>query len=279
MSPSTLQPVIIKVGGKAIDDARALRALAASLVEAARTEPIIVVHGGGAAVDRRLAGRPVSRVAGLRITPPDQIDIVADALGREVNSALVEAINQAGRRAVGLTLDKAMATARVIRGPGGEDLGRVGEVTGGDPGALRALLDEGVTPVVACIGRDDEGPLNINADTAAAGVARFTRARMVALLTDTDGVLDASGTVIASLTSGEIEELIASEVISAGMIPKVRAALEVASVAGAPVLIASWADSNALASALAGGEAGTRVCPGPAPGRRRPAPSGQPSPA
>ncbi|MFG0283050.1 MAG: acetylglutamate kinase [Phycisphaerales bacterium JB039] len=269
MTMSHLQPVVVKVGGKAIDDARSLRALAASLARAAASAPIIVVHGGGVAVDRRLAGREIRRVAGLRVTPPDQIDIIADVLGREVNGALVEAINRAGRPAVGLTLDKAMATARVLRGPAGEDLGRVGELTGGDPGALRALLAEGVTPVVACIGRDADGPLNINADTAAAGVARFTGAVLVVLLTDAPGVLDGQGAVIGRLDSVAIDELIAGGVIHGGMIPKVRAAMDVARSSGAPALIASWADPDALALALEGGGAGTRVCAAPGPERRR----------
>lgn len=238
-----LHPVVVKIGGKAIDDARALAALAAKLAASAASEPIIVVHGGGAAVDRRLAklGREPSRIAGLRITPPEDIDIVADVLGREVNGALVDAINRAGRRAVGLTLDQAMATCAILRGPEGEDLGRVGKVTGGDPGALHALLGEGVTPVIACIGRDEEGPLNVNADAAAAGVARFTEARLVALLTDTPGVLDGAGATIADLDARAIDALIAEGVIHGGMIPKVRAALEVAVASGAPALIASWA--------------------------------------
>lgn len=239
---SYLHPVVVKVGGRAIDDPAALAAVAARLAAAARSAPIVVVHGGGVAVDRRLAARgDAKRVAGLRITPPADMEIIAEVLGGEVNSALVRAIKGAGRRAVGLTLDKAMATCAVLRGPEGEDLGRVGQVTGGDPGAIRALLAEDVTPVIACIGRDEHGPLNVNADAAAAGVARFTEAEMVALLTDTAGVLDRSGATIRTLDARAIEALIAEGVIHSGMIPKVRAAMEVAEASGAPALIASWA--------------------------------------
>jgi acetylglutamate kinase len=280
VTASSLHPVVVKVGGKAIDDPVALAAVAASLAAAAQSTPIVVVHGGGIAVDRRLAANGgAKRIAGLRITPSADMEIISDVLGREVNGALVRAINSAGQRAVGLTLDRALATCALLRGPEGEDLGRVGQVTGGDPGAIRALLAEGVTPVIACIGRDDEGPLNVNADSAAAGVARFTEAKLVALLTDTPGVLDASGATIPNLDARAIEALIASGVIHSGMIPKVRAAFEVAQASGAPALITSWAvasdgGATALGSALSGlsGGAGTRIAAGceDAAGRRRP---------
>src|SRR5690606_5400112 len=177
--------------------------------------------------DRRLAAAgPQQRVAGLRVTPSAVMEIIAEVLGREVNGALVQAINDAGHRAVGLTLDKALATCQVLRGPGGEEPGPDGHVTGGDPGAIRALLAEGVTPVISCIGRDEDGPLNVNADAAAAGVARFCEAELVAMLTDTPGVLDAAGAPIPELDERQLEDLIEAEVIHSGMIPKVRAALD-----------------------------------------------------
>lgn len=272
MTASWLHPVVVKIGGKAIDDRAALAAVARALAAAAAERPIVVVHGGGVAVDRRLAAAgPQQRIAGLRVTPSAVMEIIAEVLGREVNGALVRAINEAGHRAVGLTLDKALATCQVLHGPEGEDLGRVGHVTGGDPGAIRALLAEGVTPVISCIGRDEDGPLNVNADAAAAGVARFCEAELVALLTDTPGVLDAAGAPIPELDERRLEHLIEVEVIHSGMIPKVRAALAVAKQSGAPALITSWilSDGGSAGGLLAalGGSAGTRIIAG---GPRRP---------
>lgn len=267
MTASWRHPVVVKIGGKAIDDRAALAAVARALAAAAAERPIVIVHGGGVAVDRRLAAAgPQQRIAGLRVTPSAVMEIIAEVLGREVNGALVQAINGAGGRAVGLTLDKALATCQVLRGPEGEDLGRVGHVTGGDPGAIRALLAEGVTPVISCIGRDEDGPLNVNADVAAAGVARFCEAELVALLTDTPGVLDAAGVPIPELDEQRLQDLIEAEVIHSGMIPKVRAALDVAQQSGAPALITSWVlpdghSDGGLLAALDGG-AGTLIVAG-----------------
>src|SRR5690606_18182887 len=101
MTASWLHPVVVKVGGKAIDDAAALAQVAAGLAAAAQEQPIVVVHGGGVAVDRRLAANgPPQRIAGLRVTSPEAMEIIAEVLGREVNGALVQAINDAGQRAV-----------------------------------------------------------------------------------------------------------------------------------------------------------------------------------
>src|SRR5690606_32989870 len=259
MTANWLHPVVVKIGGKAIDDRAALAAVARALAAAAAERPIVVVHGGGVAVDRRLAAAgPQQRIAGLRVTPSAVMEIIAEVLGGEVNGALVRAINEAGQRAVGLTLDKALATCQVLRGPEGEDLGRVGHVTGGDPGAIRALLAEGVTPVISCIGRDEDGPLNVNADIAAAGVARFCESELVALLVDTPGVLDAGGATIPELDAAAIESLVAAGVIHSGMIPKVQAALEVADVAQAPALIASWVSWGGSWTAPGGAAAAAR---------------------
>jgi acetylglutamate kinase len=260
--------VVVKISGKPIDTPEACAALWSALASAAERTRLVLVHGGGAAVDRRLAAMnlPTVRRAGLRVTPEDQIGVVAGVLAGEVNGRLVGVLRAAGVDAVGIALSSGGLCACEVLRPTDEagapvDLGRVGRVVGGDGRVVEALHGEGFVPVVSSIGLDARGGLlNVNADDAAAGVARATGAVRLVLLTDVAGVLDASGAVVAELDAERAAELTAAGVIVGGMIPKARAALDAAEAvgaAGAEVAIGSWADAAALIAGTPG--VGTRV--------------------
>jgi len=235
----------------------------------------VVVHGGKDAIDRQLAlaHKPVARIAGLRVTPADQIEHVEAALAGVVNGAIVRALcatpggggGPSGARAVGLTLcDARMATAVRLR-PGGADLGNVGEVTGGDPALLTTLLRAGFLPVIASIATGPDGEaLNVNADDAAAAVAAMIGARALVLLTGVPGVLDATGATIPRIASSDADAMIADGRIVDGMIPKVRAALTAARVGGCPVTIAGWATPEQRSALAAGRPVGTVIDAAPA---------------
>lgn len=252
-------PAVVKVGGALLDDAEAF----AGFVRAIAALPAggtVIVHGGGAATDRLLArlGIETPRVQGLRATPSDAIDAVVGSLSGTVNHRIVSALLATGVRAAGLTLtDAGLCRCSPMTLPTGEDLGRVGRAEAGDGAAVGALLDAGITPVVACIGDDGAGgALNVNADDAAVAVAASIGARGLWLLTDVDGVRNAAGATLASLDAGEAEDLIAGGVIAGGMIPKVRGALAASARLGGPVTIASW---RSVGGTLAGERGGTRV--------------------
>jgi acetylglutamate kinase len=112
----------------------------------------------------------------------------------------------------------------------GEDVGRVGRVVGVDPAAIAAVTEAGFVPVIAPVGVDESGVThNVNADEAAGAIARALRAEKLILLTDVEGVKDAQGKLIHSLTVSDARKLIAEGTIRDGMIPKVEcciAALE-----------------------------------------------------
>jgi len=257
-------PAVVKLGGAALEAKHASAPVWRFLADLAARCPqgLILVHGGGAAVDRHLArlGLPTTRRDGIRLTPPDQIDQVVATLAGLVNKTLVAALARQGARAVGLCLgDGGIARAAVDQSLG-FDPGRVGACTGGDPHLLRTLLAAGYVPIVASIAFDEAGePLNINADRAAAAVAHTTRAGLTLLLTDTPGILDQTGETIATLTSAIATELIATGTVHGGMVVKARAALDVARRSGSLVLIAPWNDADALGSILAGRPSGTLV--------------------
>ena len=179
-----------------------------------------------------------------------------------MNKALVGSLLAAGASAVGLCLGDgdAVPTRKATRYS--FDPGRVGEMVPGAGGGrlLRVLLKEGFVPVLCSIGIDASGQfLNVNADDAAAAVAATLQASALVLLTDVPGVLDAGKRVIPELDQVGIESLVSQGVISGGMIPKVRAALEAGKASGAPVVILDGNSPAALASWIAAEPVGTRI--------------------
>lgn len=242
---------VVKLGGALLDDAAALAGVARTI--AAFQGDVIVVHGGGAEVDRRLAAAGIvsEKIDGVRVTPSEAMAEVVAALAGVVNHALVRALQGAGAKAVGLTLTDggACVCTRKMTPPG---LGHVGEVVGGDGSLWRTLLDGGFVPVLSSIGADADGALNINADEAAAGVAKAAGAASLVLLTDVDGVRDAHGSTIAQLGIDAIERLIGDGVIRGGMAVKCRSAANAATASGVPVRIASWRDAGALSDGSRG---------------------------
>lgn len=260
-------PIVVKIGGRALDEAASRPALWDALAGLALESRagLVLVHGGGSAVDAHLArlGLASERRAGLRVTPEEQIDEVVAVLRGRVNTQLVGLLGSRGRRAVGLGLSDGGACLCVKHEPDGIDLGRVGRVQtrGKADGELwRLLLAGATTPVISSIGLDDLGrPLNVNADDAALGVAQILGAEALVLLTDVPGILDADKGLIDEIDADGIERLIASGVIGGGMIPKARAAAAGAEASGVPTIIASWDAPERLGALARGGHAGTRV--------------------
>lgn len=245
------RPVTIKVGGVAGTHARSLRWLARSA-----PPTTVVVHGGGNEVaewSRRHGLEPRTH-DGLRVTDPDTLDVVVAVLGGLVNTRLVAALAGAGRAAVGLTgADGGLLQLR-RHDP---VLGEVGTVDGVVPALLDALLREGLLPVVASVGVDPAGDLlNVNADEVAGALAA-ARGGLLLLCTDVPGV-QRNGHVLSHLDAAAAEAMLEDGSASAGMRPKLRAAL-VAARAGCDVRIVDGRSVAALDAALQGAAAGTMV--------------------
>ncbi|MFZ4429526.1 MAG: acetylglutamate kinase [Phycisphaerales bacterium] len=262
-------PIIIKIGGTTLEEQRSQPGLWKSVAALARRHAggVILVHGGGKAVDRHLAklGFSTERREGIRITPEDQVEQIAAVLAGSVNKSLVGSLLAAGAMPVGLCLGDgdAVPTRKATRYA--FDPGRVGEMAGGGDGRLlHTLVREGFLPVLCSIGIDREGGfLNVNADDAAAGAATLLGASALVLLTDVPGVLDAEKRVIPELDAAAIESLVQRGVISGGMIPKVRAALEASSASGAPVVILDGNAPAALEAWIDAKPVGTRILGAP----------------
>ena len=185
----------------------------------------VVVHGGGPQIGdvmARLGKEPEFR-DGLRVTDADTLDIARMVLVGRVNRDIVSSINVHDPLAVGLSGEDAGLISASARSP---ELGFVGDVVGVNPQIIERLLAEELIPVVATIGSDTEGQAyNVNADTAAAAIAAAMAAEKLVYLTDVPGLLadvGDPGSLISQVSVDELDELIASEALTGGMIPKIR---------------------------------------------------------
>lgn len=151
-------------------------------------------------------------------------------LGGRLNREIVELVNRAGGRAIGLTGNDASMIQVQRRVVEGRNLGRVGEITVVDPAPIRAVADAGFVPIVAPLGVDSEGvTYNVNADEAAGAIAKALGAEKLMLLTDVEGVKDSGGRLVSRLARGEVRKLIDEGTIRGGMIPKVQCCLDAVS--------------------------------------------------
>ena len=231
--------LVIKYGGNAMTDPKLKQSFARDVVllKLVGMNPV-VVHGGGPQIEQLLArvGKKGEFVQGMRVTDAETMDIVEMVLAGQVNKEIVELINHAGGKAVGLTgQDGGLIRARRMTLSSREqpeariDIGQVGEIESIDPAIVHTLTGNGFIPVIAPIGSGQEGETyNINADVVAGKVAEVLKAEKLVLLTNTAGVLDKAGNLLTGLTARRIDELFADGTISGGMLPKISSALDAA---------------------------------------------------
>jgi acetylglutamate kinase len=231
---------VIKYGGNAMIDEGLKQGFAQDVVlmRYIGINPVIV-HGGGPQIGKTMErmGKKPAFVSGQRVTDEETMDIVEMVLGGKVNKEIVNMINRAGGKAVGLTgKDGGMIQAKKLTmtkksDETGEteiiDLGLVGEVTEVRPGALAALDQGGFIPVIAPVGVGGNGETyNINADLVAGAVAGALKAEKLILLTDQAGILDNDKNLIPTLNKKKVETLIAGGTIAGGMLPKTKSCFE-----------------------------------------------------
>ncbi len=253
---------IIKIGGELLETPHDLRSVVEHVRRAAQDGPLVVVHGGGRELSAEVArrGGTPQLVDGIRVTDADALAAAVGILAGTINTRLVAALGAAGVRAVGLSgVDGALLRSR--RAPRARaqsgimvDLGHVGQpVPEGDTAVLRVLCDNAFVPVVASLGVDAEGHvLNVNADVAASHLAIALRAGRLYVLGGTDGVFDAAGATIATLSHADAEALVGSGAARDGMAAKLEACTRASACGVADVRIL-----NGRAGRLPAG--GTRV--------------------
>ncbi len=229
---------VIKLGGSLLDDVDALRHLLIDIVfmETVGMRPV-VVHGGGAAINRAMdaAGLTPRFIQGRRYTDDATRDIVEQVLAYETNEHIAERIEEFGGRAAALnfrTTNVLWGERLMLDDEQGKpiDLGSVGTVTRVDRGTISNLCFAGTVPVIPSMCLSESGEkLNVNADTAATAVAQALGAEKLVYMSDVNGVRrkkDDPASLINSLTASQARDLMRDGVIEKGMIPKVEACLE-----------------------------------------------------
>ena len=218
--------VVIKLGGHAMGSDAAMESFARDVVlmQQVGINPIIV-HGGGPMINTMLDKLNIQSefVNGKRVTDNKVIDVVEMVLSGSVNKRIVQAINQQGGRAIGLSGKDSNLMLCTQTDPA---LGLVGNPSKIDPSVLKTLFDNDLIPVIAPLGAGEKGETyNVNGDTAAGAIAAALKADRLLLLTDVAGVKDANGNVLTELTAAQIRQMTQESVIAGGMIPKTETAL------------------------------------------------------
>jgi len=232
--------IVIKYGGNAMTDEALKQSFARDVVllKQVGINPVIV-HGGGPQIGNLLKqiGKESHFIDGMRVTDSETMDVVQMVLGGLVNKQIVNDINQAGGRAVGLTgkdgnliiAEKLELKSKAIKNQPPEiiDLGHVGSVKKINPGIVNILDNERFIPVIAPVGVGEDGTsYNINADIVAGEMAAVLNAEKLLLLTNTPGVLDKKDQLLTGLNEKKIKALIDDATIQGGMIPKIQCALD-----------------------------------------------------
>ena len=230
---------VIKYGGKAMIDAELQSSFAQdiALLKFVGINPV-VVHGGGPQIDRMLEKLALASrfVRGMRVTDEATMDVVDMVLGGKINKHIVTLINRHGGNAVGLSgKDGELLLARKLlvrveeagQPPETVDVGQVGQIVKVNVAVIRSLDAANFIPVIAPIAFGENGEsYNVNADIAAGKIAEALAAEKLILLTDVEGIKDAGGELLRTLSSEQVAQLVQSGVIGQGMIPKVECCVE-----------------------------------------------------
>jgi acetylglutamate kinase len=263
------QTIVIKYGGSAMEDPVLCEEFARDVVllKYVGINPI-VVHGGGPEITsymRRL-GMPVEFVDGLRVSDEATVEIAKMVLVGKLNKDIVLRLNRHGQPAVGLCGDDgSLFRVRRRRSPGGKDIGFVGEIEQIDVDVIRHIAQDYI-PVVASVGADADGQsYNVNADPAAAAVARSMKAHKVVFLTDVAGWLrDPAdpGSLIGQATAGQVDA--ALDGVGGGMRPKLEACITaVRGGVGAAHIVDGRVAHSLLLELFTDAGIGTKVTPEP----------------
>lgn len=219
--------VVVKFGGNAMGDDEAMAEFARDIVlmKQVGIHPV-VVHGGGPMINELLGRLGIEShfVRGKRVTTKETVQVVEMVLSGLVNKRIVQAINDAGGRAIGIS---GKDDDLMVCEPDDPELGFVGRPVEMNVQIIRDLYTAGLIPVIAPVatGMADNETFNVNGDTAAGAIAGALQADRLLLLTDVAGVKDGSGQVLTQIHPDQVRAMIADGTIAGGMIPKTETAL------------------------------------------------------
>ena len=222
--------VLIKLGGSVMEIEENLESLMDDVAfMRAVGMKVVIVHGGGKAISKAIkeSGHEPKFVGGLRVTDEPTMEIVRHTLNNVVNTDIIARLSRRGANARPLHGNWIFSAKRITE----PDRGYVGEVTHADTRAVSEMLDAGIIPVVTPLGtgEDDHHLYNINADFAAAALAKALKVRKFALVSDVPGLLkdpEDPETLLSTLHLDDVGSLTADGTISGGMLPKITSCVD-----------------------------------------------------
>ena len=188
----------------------------------------IIIHGGGKRISVKLneTGIKSDFINGLRVTDENSIKIVEEVLNN-FNKEITEALKKNRCDSQGITNKQ---NNILLVEQENQNLGFVGTPKEINQSIIEQIVKEKKVPVIAPLGLNNENQVfNINADTAAGAIAKKLNARRLIIMSDVEGVLDDNKKLISEINTGKINDLIKNNIISGGMIPKIKNCLDVAS--------------------------------------------------
>ena len=220
--------IVIKCGGSVLVDQNLFDIFIKDIATLNKLGFIpIVVHGGGKRINNKLEELGINSefINGLRITKKETIEIVEKVL-IEFNQVIVEALKKNSCDSETIN-SKENNIISVIKE--NEELGFVGTPTNINKRIIDKIVNDKKVPIIAPLGLDENNQTyNVNADTAAASIAKKIKARRLIIMSDVEGVLDNNKKLIPEINSTFIDDLINNKTITGGMIPKIKNCLDVA---------------------------------------------------
>lgn len=251
--------ITVKLGGSILEDVGVRSRLLSQVAAlAAQGHQIILVHGGGKSLNRRLAQLQITSrfIEGLRVTDAETLGVAVMVLAGEVNKKIVSELSALGTGAVGICGADAgsVRCVQVSDLPGyPAGLGFVGKPSAVNRSFFDLILGSGLVPVVSSIALGPDSRLyNVNADQMAAACAWGAGCTSLIYLTDVPGVRDEDGSVLSRIDEAGIMRLRSRGVLSGGMLPKTSSCLEALAARVASVLILPGASPDVLVRFISG---------------------------
>ena len=220
------EKIVIKCGGSVLIDPNLFNLFISDVVIIKKLglTPVIV-HGGGKRINIKLKELNIEStfIKGLRVTNKDTIKAVEDVL-IEFNKEIVDALKEKSCNAISITTKEHNI---ISVKPESDELGFVGIPAHVKTDILKEIVKTNEIPVIAPLGLDENNQtFNINADYAVAFVAKELKARRLLLMTDVEGVLDKNKKLISEITPSIAKKMIAENIISNGMVPKINTCID-----------------------------------------------------
>jgi acetylglutamate kinase len=245
--------ILIKIGGRAFEDAESLGGLALAIKSFPDID-FILVHGGGAEISEALkkAQRVTKFIDGVRVTGPKDLDIVENVLSETVNKRITNVFEKNG---VSTTRLSGKSEQLLVTRPfkkSGNDYGLVGEVKTVNPNIVLKTIAQKSVPIVSPISANEDGVgYNVNADSAAAALAVGSFCTDLVYFTDVPGV-QVDEKYREFMTENQAKVLIASGTIYGGMVAKMESIFNVLESGVERVYITKWQNEKEFANLING---------------------------